>query len=67
MNTTDLQIIEIRQVNAQQVDKDKTMYNHHAVGLSRYVSAPPLSSMRFAITTNIQILDISTCLEFLKL
>ena len=27
MNTTDLQIIEIRQVNAQQVDNDKTMYN----------------------------------------
>ena len=26
MNITDLQIIKIRQVNAQQVDNDKTMY-----------------------------------------
>ena len=33
---------------------------HHAAGPSRYLSAPSLSSMRFTITSNIQLLDIST-------
>ena len=33
---------------------------HHAVGLSGYLSAPPQTSMRFTITSNIQISDINT-------
>ena len=33
---------------------------YHAEGLSRYLSAPPLTSMRFTVMSNIQILDINT-------
>ena len=85
MNTTDWLTIKIRQVNAQQDDDNKIIYNfkkaaghnystniackqplspssqyHHAADLSRYLSTPPLTSMRFTVASNIQISDINT-------
>ena len=37
---------------------------HHAGGPSRYLSTPPWASMRFTITSNMQISDINTWLKF---
>ena len=49
----------ITNVTCEQLLNTSSQY-HCAVGLSRYLSTPPLTSMRFTIMSNVHILDINT-------